>query len=137
MAVFVQPLPGSHPSVVQALPSSQLMAVFVQPETALQPSAVQASPSSHVALMLVLRHPESGSHVSAVQALPSLQFTGTPGVQTPAAHVSSPLHTSPSGHGVGAGRLMFTHMFSTSSHRSAVQGLRSSQPNGVPVHTPP
>ena len=45
----------------------------------------------------------TGSQVSCVHACPSSQTSGTPASQVPApSHVSSPLQTSPSGHGVPA-----------------------------------
>jgi hypothetical protein len=76
MGACAQPLTGSHESVVQALPSSQLIAAWVQ-ALAVHPSVVQTSLSSHpTGTMGVYTQPTEGAHESLVQMSLSLQTIG-------------------------------------------------------------
>src|SRR2546426_1924290 len=85
--------------------------------------------------------PVTGSHVSTVHASPSLQSSAVPGVHTPPTHVSSPLHTEPSEHGVVSGAAGPPVQAPATQVSAVVHGLPSSQrePSGawVPPHTPP
>ena len=82
---------GSHVSVVQALPSSQLLGEPPTHRPDLQPSAsVQALPSSHGTLSAPAgwtQLPVLGSHASVVHGLPSSQAMALP-VQTPPKQLS-------------------------------------------------
>src|SRR5256884_980733 len=85
--------------------------------------------------------PVTGSHVSTVHASPSLQSSAVPGVHTPPTHVSSPLHTEPSEHGVVSGAAGPPVQAPATQVSAVVHRLPSSQrePSGawVPPHTPP
>src|SRR5438132_1466888 len=90
-------------SVVHGLLSLQLRAVPAVQTPAWQVSApLHAFPSLHDLpfASAVCWHPATGSQVSVVHGLLSLQLSGVPAAQTPAWHVSAPLHTFPSLHGV-------------------------------------
>jgi hypothetical protein len=97
VGMFVQPSPGTQPSMVHWLPSSQLG----PPEPAQVPDAqvsfvVQALPSSQDCVLFVWTQPVEGLHASFVQTLPSLQLAAPPGTQTPPLHVSCTVHALPS-----------------------------------------
>jgi hypothetical protein len=82
-----QPADGSQESLVQALPSSQLIvSACWQPLAGSQESLVQALPSSQL-IVSACWQPLAGSQESLVQALPSSQLRGVP-EQAPAAHRS-------------------------------------------------
>src|SRR5881398_257321 len=122
-AVFMQPVAGSHESVVHTLLSSQLRAgpptqappaqvsAVVQALPSLQDRvfgvpthapAAQVSPevqglrSSHGRVFGVFTQPVTGSHVSVVHTLPSTQLGGGPPTQTPPAQVSAVVQALPS-----------------------------------------
>jgi hypothetical protein len=77
--VWVQPVDGLHPSVVQTLPSSQLIVGPPWHVPALQTSfAVQALPSLHGAVLLWWKQPLVGLQPSSVQGLPSSQLIDAP-----------------------------------------------------------
>src|SRR5262245_45968379 len=84
----------------------------------------------------VALHPVTGSQASVVHILPSLQLSGVPGVQTPAWHVSEPLHTLLSAQSVPSVTAACWHP-PVGSQVSAVHGLWSSHPPVVPaLHVP-
>jgi hypothetical protein len=86
--------------------------------------------------MGVFWQPLIGVHVSLVQASLSLQSSGVPAAQTPLWQISSPLHTSPSAHGVPFDSGVLAHP-EAGSQLSAVHTLPSSQSTAVPAeHTP-
>src|SRR5207249_2069600 len=122
-AVFMQPVAGSHESVVHTLLSSQLRAgpptqappaqvsAVVQALPSLQDRvfgvpahtlAAQVSPevqglrSSHGRVLGVFTQPVARSHVSVVHTLPSVQMGGGPPTQTPPAQVSAVVQALPS-----------------------------------------
>src|SRR5438552_10878388 len=122
-AVFMQPVAGSHESVVHTLLSSQLRAgpptqappaqvsAVVQALPSLQDrvvgvpahalaaqvsAEVQGLRSSHGKVLGVFTQPVAGSHVSVVHTLPSLQLGGGPPTQTPPAQVSAVVQALPS-----------------------------------------
>jgi hypothetical protein len=84
-----------HASVVQALPSSQVVVSVVShvPVDVLHVSVVHASLSSHTTG--VLWQPVTGSQVSVVQARWSSQSSGVPAWHFPATHCSMPSQTVP------------------------------------------
>jgi hypothetical protein len=96
LGVCVQPIAGSHASVVQTLPSSQFGAA---PPTQTPPEqtslAVQAFPSLHGLVLLMWTQPLAGLHESFVQGLLSLQLTVVP-LQTPPEHTSPLVQALPS-----------------------------------------
>src|SRR2546428_75654 len=96
-----QPVTGAQVSVEQGLLSSQLRAEPTAHSPAWPVSApLHALPSLHDVPFgsAVCRQPPTGSQVSVVQGLLSLQLRPAPPVHTPAWHVSTPLHASPSLH---------------------------------------
>lgn len=98
----------------------------------LQESSVQGFPSSQ--LTGVCTHwPVLGLNVSEVQALWSSQLGGGLTVQTPEWQVEF------CPHGVPSGTVVFVQLalLALLKHVSVVQGLPSSQLNGVPLQTPP
>jgi hypothetical protein len=109
--LWVQPVAALQASVVQAFPSLQFGGVprWQTPATHVS-RPLQALPSSHCAAlvhaaqpaMAVCVQPVAGLQASVVHAFPSLQFGGVPGWQTPALHVSCPLHALPSSHRICA-----------------------------------
>jgi hypothetical protein len=110
----VQPLPRFPPTQTPRLQMSLV---------------VQVLPSVQGRLLLACRQPSVAPQMSSVQGLPSSQFSGVPGVQTPARQVSSPLHNVASAHEVPSGLATFVQARLT--HASAVQGLASSQSASV------
>jgi hypothetical protein len=79
MSVCTQPVAGLHESVVQTLPSSQLVAdPLTQAPPAQVSPVVQAFPSSQDAVLLVWEQPVAWSHASLVQGFPSSQAAGGP-----------------------------------------------------------
>src|SRR2546426_941564 len=122
-------------SVVHALPSSQLSAVPAEHAPAWHVSApLHTLPSLHEVPFATGEcwQPCTGSQVSVVQGLPSLQLGSVPGVQTPAWHVSVPLHAFPSLHEAPFATAKCWQP-ATGSHVSVVQGLPSLQLSGVPA----
>jgi len=94
---WVQPPAGLHASVVQGLPSSQLVGPpgwQVPPEQT--SPVVQALPSLQDALLLVNTHPVAGLQESFVQTLLSLQVSGAPPLQVPPPQVSLVVQALPS-----------------------------------------
>src|SRR5437867_1181509 len=74
--VWVQPVAGTHPSVVQTLWSSQSVAEVSVPAHVPPPQispVVQALPSLHESVLFVWVQPVAGAHASVVQTLLSLQ----------------------------------------------------------------
>ena len=71
-----------------------------------------------------------------MQTLPSLQLSALPAVHTPAWHVSAPLHTLRSRHGVPLSTGVCRQP-KTASHVSVLQTLPSSQLSGVPAAQAP
>ena len=93
------PPPQTSP-VVHGLLSLQLTVLFVwmQPVAGLQPSVVQRLWSSQATVLLMNTQPSTGSHESEVQALASLHTVGAPGRQVPLPQVSPVVHALPSSH---------------------------------------
>src|SRR6185295_4820834 len=86
----VHPVPGSHASVVQEFPSSQLTGAPPLHCPSLQTSpVVQAFPSLHDALLFTWTQPAAAAHESSVHGFPSSHETVWP------THWPSPLHLSP------------------------------------------
>jgi len=108
---WVQPLPGSQPSVVQTFPSSQLGA---GPPTQLPPlqvsPVVQAFPSVQGRVLFVWVQPLAGLQPSVVQTFPSSQFGAGPPTHAPALHVSFVVHALPSVQAVPFGFGGFEHV---------------------------
>jgi hypothetical protein len=105
LLVLRHPVVGSHVSVVQTLPSSQLgggpptQSLFEQVSL-----VVHLLPSSHGSLLATFLQPLAGSQPSSVQRLPSLQLGGGPPTQVPAPSQWSPVvHALPSLQGVVLG----------------------------------
>src|SRR5881397_297490 len=148
-AVFMQPVAGSHESVVHTLLSSQLRAgpptqappaqvsAVVQALPSLQDRvfgvpahtlAAQVSPevqglrSSHGRVLGVFTQPVAGSHVSVVHTLPSTQLGGGPPTQTPPAQVSAVVQALPSLQGSVFG-VPPTHAAAPSQVLPLMQGL--------------
>src|SRR5256712_7970572 len=122
-------------SVVQGLLSLQLRPVPPVHTPAWHVSApLHTSPSLHEVpfASAVCWHPATGSQMSVVQGLLSLQSRAVPPVQVPAWHVSMPLHTLPSLHGVPFASAVFRHPAS-GSQVSAVHRLLSLQLRAVPA----
>jgi hypothetical protein len=122
----VQPVEVLHPSVVQAIPSSQLgggpptqvpalqtspvvhefpslqavvLFAYWQPSTASQESSVQALPSlQSEAFGLWTQESVVSLQESLVQATPSLQLGGVPAWQAVSMQRSDPLQNCPSSH---------------------------------------
>jgi hypothetical protein len=136
LLALTQPVAGSHESVVQTLPSSQLAS---GPATQMPPphvsAAVQALPSSQAAVLLALTHPVAGSQESSVHRFPSSQFGGAPDTQRPPAQVSPTVQALPS---LQAAVLFAFTQPVAGSHESSVHGLASLQARGAPgLQTPP
>ena len=94
------PVPVSHESLVQPLPSLQTLAVPPQLPAVQMSLAVQALPSLQAlpsASPMFLQLPVVGAQLSDVQALLSLQFLAVP-AQRPALHASPAVQASPSLH---------------------------------------
>src|SRR5262245_56552685 len=108
----LQPPIGSHESVVQALLSSQSSGgpATHMPAASHVSAPLQALPSPHgkPTGAGVKLHPVTGSHPSIVHGSKSKQSTTAVVMHLPAAsHASMPLQTSPSSHGVFAGRFVW------------------------------
>jgi len=138
-AVWVQPVAGLQPSVVQTLESSQLGAVPAVQTPAWQVSAPsQALPSLHEVPFNtgVVVQPKVVLQLSVVQALPSLHVSGVPLVQVPLWQVSVPLQTLVSLHVVPFRTGVFTQP-DAALQLSVVQTFESLQLSAVPaVQTP-
>src|SRR5437899_3146448 len=116
-------------SLVQGLPSLQLSAVPAAHVPAWHVSApLHTLPSLHEIPFATAAcwQPCTGSHVSVVQGLLSLQLGSVPAVQRPGRHVSAPLHSFPSLHGVPFGTAGCWQPV-TGSQMSVVHGFPSSQ----------
>jgi hypothetical protein len=130
------PRPGSHPSFVHTLPSSQSGA---GPPTHSPPAhvsnVVHAFPSSHGTTLSRCAHPLIGSQESSVHTFPSSQSGAGPPAQAPPAHVSDVEHAFPSLH--GSVLCAWVHPMA-GSHESVVHTFPSSQSGpGPPMHRPP
>src|SRR5207249_1024255 len=126
LGACTQPVAGSHESMVQTFPSSQLRAgppvhrpfeqaspvvhalpslqarVFgacMHPTAGSQESVVHTFPSSQGAVFGVWTQPLPESQESSVQGLPSSQSSDGPPTHTPAAQVSAVVQALPSWHG--------------------------------------
>ena len=131
--VCVHPLALLHASVVQELPSSQLIALPPPQVPPLQVSPlVHLSPSSQVppSLPLVNKQPLLGSHESTVQASPSLQVFAVP-LQVLPTQPSSVVQPLPSSQAVPAVTVVWTQPVGA-VQESAVQGLPSLQLVALP-----
>ncbi len=137
MVLWKHPVVLAQPSLLQALPSSQLV---VAPET--QKPLPHASPVVHALLSLqvvpsakgVYVHlPVTLSHASVVQTSPSLQLSVEPGVHLPPTHVSEYVHALPSSHALPSLSTVFVHLPLT-SQVSAVHRLLSLHAVAVPTH---
>jgi len=127
-AVFVQPLTGLQPSVVQTLLSLQSSGVpAVHTPLWQRSSPLQTLASAHDEPLGTgaAWQPRVGLQLSVVHTLPSLQTGGAPAVQTPARQVSSPLQRLPSAHEEPFGSSGFPQ--TPSIHTSLVHGLPSAQ----------
>ena len=95
----VQPVAGSHSSVVHGFPSPQPSEPVPSHAPAEHVSpVVHALPSSHDAVLFVKTHPLAGLHESVVHGLPSVQAMGIPPPHAPAEHRSPVVHALPSPH---------------------------------------
>jgi hypothetical protein len=133
LVVCVQ-LPPTQASVVQMLPSSQLIGVptHAPPE---QTSVVQACPSSQGFVLFTCVQPVPGLHPSVVQTLPSSQFGAGPPTQTPPLQASLVVQALPS---LQELVLLACVQPLPGLHPSVVQTLLSSQLGaGPPTHVPP
>jgi len=129
LAMFSHPVSGWQASLVQPLPSSQLVVVpAVQSATAHVSPVVQRLPSSQSAVFARKSHPVAASQVSSVQTLPSVHTLAGPEMQLPPAHASLSVHTLPSEHGSELSTLLQPF---TASQLSVVHGLPSSQAEGA------
>jgi hypothetical protein len=118
------------------LQSSGVPAVHVPPWQVSFPLHTVASAHEVPFATAMFRQPSAASQLSVVQALPSLQLSGVPAAHVPAWHVSAPLHTVPSGHGLSFGTAVCSQPM-TASQVSVVHTLPSLQLGGVPaVQTP-
>jgi len=90
-----QHCPAEHPSFVHGSRSAQFLGVPVHSLFEHSSFSVQPSPSSQGALFGVWTHAPPKQE-SSVQGSLSSQFSGVPGTHAPPAHVSAPLHASPS-----------------------------------------
>jgi hypothetical protein len=127
---------GSHESIVQHWPSSQLVGppAWHVPPPQVSP-VVHALPSLHGAVLFVWTQPVDALQVSVVQTLPSSQFGGTPPLQVPPPHVSFVVQALPSLH--EAVLLVWTQP-EDGLQESSVHGLLSLQPSaGPPLQVPP
>jgi hypothetical protein len=110
----------------QTLPSSHFCpfgaASCVQPEAALHPSIVHALPSSQLTAMLA--HPSKLLQESVVQALASSHVVTGPGTQAAALQESPTVHASPSVQGEPSVAARCTHF--AFLQISVLQGLPSS-----------
>ena len=130
-----QPPPAPHESVVQGLPSSQLIeAPDAQPPPAQASPFVHALLSEHGALLFVFTQPLVGSQASSVHRLPSLQLSSEPGWHAPVAQTSPLVQALLSLHGT----VLFTcEQPPAALHASVVHRLPSSQASAGPgTHTP-
>ncbi len=123
--VVTQPLTGSHASVVQTLPSSQVLDApgTHSPLTHASPT-VQTLPSVQASVVMVLTQPMVGSHESLVHGLPSLHAGAEPPMHAPFVQTSPTVHALPSEQPESAG--WNTQPFS-GSQKSTVQGFSSAQ----------
>jgi hypothetical protein len=135
LLTFLQPLEGSHESLVHTLLSSQLIGVPPQTPPEHTSLDVQAFPSPHVTLLAVWVQPWVGLQASVVQTLPSSQFGGAPPRQEPPEHVSAVVQAFPSSQAL----VLFTFLHPVAGlQESSVQPLPSWQlGGGPPTHTPP
>jgi hypothetical protein len=137
--VYWQPVVVLHESVVHTFESLQIGGVpSVQLPSRQISGPLQKFPSEHEVPLATFAawQPLVALHESVVHGLPSLQASGVPGVQAPAWHVSSPLHTVPSLQDVPLGALAVWQPLAV-LHVSSVHGLPSLQTRAVPaVHVP-
>ncbi len=134
LLIAAQPLLASQKSLVQPLPSSQILEKPLHFPLAQVSPSVQALPSSHNMELVLKVQPWSGSQTSSVQKFPSLHSIALPGLQAPAAHTSPIEQTLPSSH---AATLLATTQPISGSHASVVQTLPSSQTLAAPPKQAP
>jgi hypothetical protein len=129
-----EPVAASQLSVVQVLPSSQVLAVPAVHTPAWHLSAVQrfASTSQLPVLLAVCLQPVTGSQLSSVHGSPSLQSVLPVPAHVPAVQVSLAVHGLPSSH--APVRLVWVQPLAVQA--SSVQGLLSSQLTATPTHEP-
>jgi len=97
---FWQPVRASQVSVVQSLPSAQVLATpGAQTPPAQTSPSVQTLPSVQERALLTCAQPLAAMHESVVQSLPSLQLGGAPPTQEPTAHASLSVQAEPSSQG--------------------------------------
>jgi hypothetical protein len=96
--MWVQPVATLHPSVVQTLPSEQLMNAPAQLPFEHMSFAVQALWSLHGSVLGRCVQPVTALQPSSVHALPSSQLIGVP-AQLPPAQTSFVVQALPSSHG--------------------------------------
>ena len=121
----MQPVTGSHESLVQALPSSHPVGPPGVQAPPLQTSpVVQALWSSQGAELFVWVHPVAGSHESSVQMLPSSHPGADPPWHDPPLQTSPVVQAVPSSHGA---ELLVCSQPWDGSQTSSVQMLLSSQ----------
>ena len=93
LSPLTQPVVMLQLSVVQTLPSSQLIAPPDTQAPATQASPeVQALPSVQASVLLANTQPLDGAQLSVVHGLLSLQASALPGWQAPAAQTSPVVH---------------------------------------------
>jgi hypothetical protein len=135
-AVKVQPVAGTHASVVHTLLSLQVTVPVGEQAPARQRSPlVQALPSLHAfALLFTCVQPVAGEHASSVQGLLSLQFGAAPPTHAPA-----PLQASFVVQALLSLQAMVFGVLIQAPwalQLSVVQGLLSLQAPAVPAHVP-
>lgn len=130
-----QPAVGLQESVVQRLPSSQVLVAPGTHAPLVQASpTVQALPSEQSALVGANAQPPASVQVSVVQGLPSLQLKLEPETQMPPAQLSPAVQELPS---VQDSVLLEVTQPLIGSQASVVQGFPSSQVLGAPgAHWP-
>jgi hypothetical protein len=127
-------LAGSQLSTVQPLASSQPTWLTQLQAPALHTSPlVQALPSLQGRLLTALAQPLLGSQLSVVHGLASLHAAASPGAQAPPLHTSPAVQALPSLQLAALGNDTQPPLL---SQLSAVHGLPSSHPTGLPLHAP-
>ncbi len=131
------PLLGSHASIVQPLPSSQVVGVPDWQRLAAQISpTVHGLPSSQTTELLVNKQfPLAPSQASSVHGLPSLQTLIRPPTHRPSTQASPKVQPVPSSQ-LAPELAWAWHKPSATVQMSKVQGFPSSHTRPVPVHCP-
>lgn len=131
----VQPLAGSHPSLVHGFASSQSKLLTATHAPTLQKSpVVHALSSVHAPSTAVWVHPDAATHASSVHTFLSSQSTGAP-AQVPLPQVSAVVQALASSHGTPlVGPCLHPEL---ASQPSAEQGSPSSHAATCPgAHAP-